>query len=60
MFPSDNLLHHKVFIIDEEIVITGSFNPSMNGDTRNDENILIIHDQDIAEKYLQEFGYLWQ
>lgn len=48
-------MHHKVFIIDEEIVITGSFNPSISGDTKNDENVLIIHDKEIAEKYLEEF-----
>ena len=49
------LLHHKFFIIDNEIVITGSFNPTRNGDTRNDENILIIHSEEIAYLYKNEF-----
>ncbi len=40
-------MHHKVFIIDNNIVITGSFNPSKNADTNNDENILIISDKEI-------------
>lgn len=53
-------LHHKVFIIDQETVVTGSFNPTANGDKNNDENILIIHDKDIAKLYLKEFNYLWQ
>ena len=48
-------MHHKVFIIDNEIVITGSYNPSESGNKRNDENLLIIHDKKIAEKYLEEF-----
>lgn len=52
-------MHHKVLIIDESIVITGSFNPTNAGDTRNDENLLIIHDESIARKYLQEFDYVW-
>jgi phosphatidylserine/phosphatidylglycerophosphate/cardiolipin synthase-like enzyme len=52
-------MHHKVFIIDNETVVTGSFNPSKNGDTRNDENILIIHDPDVAAKYLSEFEKVW-
>ena len=52
-------MHHKVFIIDEKITITGSFNPSESGDKRNDENILIIHDKGIAEKYLKEFEKVW-
>jgi phosphatidylserine/phosphatidylglycerophosphate/cardiolipin synthase-like enzyme len=52
---SSGLLHHKVFVIDEKIVITGSFNPSKNANQNNDENILVIHDEVIAKKYLEEF-----
>ncbi|HLD19498.1 MAG TPA: phospholipase D-like domain-containing protein [Candidatus Nanoarchaeia archaeon] len=52
-------MHHKVFIIDNETVITGSFNPSKNADERNDENLLIIHDKDIASIYLNEFERVW-
>lgn len=55
-----NNLHHKVFIIDRETVITGSFNPTDGGDKRNDENILIIHSRPLAQLYLQEFNTLWQ
>ena len=50
-----NNLHHKVFIIDEKIVVTGSFNPSANGDQRNDENIIIIENEEIARKFVEEF-----
>ena len=57
---NSNTFHHKVFIIDEKIVITGSFNPSKNADTRNDENILIIYDKDVADSYLEEFKYMWE
>lgn len=52
-------MHHKVFIIDENIVITGSFNPTESADKRNDENILIVHDKTIAKKYLEEFNRVW-
>ncbi len=52
-------MHHKVFIIDESVVITGSFNPTMNADTRNDENLLVIYDSEIAKKYLNEFNKLY-
>ena len=48
-------LHHKVFIIDEKIVVTGSFNPSTNGDQRNDENVIIIEDEGIAKQFVDEF-----
>ena len=52
-------MHHKVFIIDNITVITGSFNPSLNAENRNDENILIIHDKDIAKRYIEEFQRLF-
>jgi len=48
-------MHHKVFIIDNKTVITGSFNPTAGADTRNDENILIMHDKSIANLFIQEF-----
>lgn len=52
-------MHHKVFIIDSKTVITGSFNPTKSGDTRNDENLLIIHDKEITRKYIEEFEMVW-
>lgn len=55
-----NNMHHKCFIIDSETVVTGSMNPTGGGDTRNDENILIIHDEEIAGKYLDEFEKVWE
>lgn len=52
-------MHNKVFIIDNSIVVTGSFNPSANADERNDENILIIHDPGIAKRYSEIFEGLF-
>jgi len=49
------ILHHKVFIIDNNTVIMGSFNFSQNADKSNDENLLIIHNAGIAAQYLAEF-----
>jgi phosphatidylserine/phosphatidylglycerophosphate/cardiolipin synthase-like enzyme len=48
-------MHHKVIIIDEQIVITGSYNFSASAEERNDENVLIIFNPQIAAQYLQEF-----
>ncbi len=53
------ILHHKVFIIDDDILVTGSFNFSNNADESNDENVIIIHNAEIAAKYLQEFNRRW-
>ncbi len=54
-----NNMHHKVFIIDNKTVITGSYNPTASGNKRNDENILIINDKNIAKEFLQEFERVW-
>ncbi len=53
------LMHHKVIIIDGQIVITGSYNFSNNAEHNNDENTLIIHNQDIATQYLAEFQQIY-
>jgi len=52
-------MHHKVFIIDESVVITGSYNPTQNGDESNDENVLIIHDALIAKRFVDEFWRIY-
>lgn len=52
-------MHHKVFIIDNQTVATGSFNPTLSADTKNDENLLIIHDKKVADEFLKEFDDLW-
>jgi phosphatidylserine/phosphatidylglycerophosphate/cardiolipin synthase-like enzyme len=49
------LMHHKVFIIDRKIVITGSYNFTASAETSNDENVVIIFSPDAAAKYLEEF-----
>ena len=50
-----NNMHHKVLIIDEQVVVTGSYNFSLNAETRNDENSLVIFDPEVADLYLEEF-----
>lgn len=49
-------MHHKVIIIDDDTVITGSFNFSNNAVSRNDENLIIIRNRDIASLYLEEYA----
>ena len=51
----DGLMHHKVFIVDEKIVVMGSYNFSQSAEERNDENMLIIYDPVIAEQFIFEF-----
>ncbi len=53
-------MHHKVIIIDERRVITGSYNFSRNASRNNDENILIIDNGGIAAGYLAEFRRVYR
>jgi len=47
--------HHKVFIIDDHTVATGSFNFSSNATNNNDENMVIVRDPALAAMYIEEF-----
>lgn len=54
-------LHSKTMIVDADTnsdptVIVGSTNWSTNGEDNNDENLLIIHDANITNQFLQEFN----
>lgn len=51
-------LHHKVFIVDNSTVITGSFNFSANATQSNDENLVVIRDPDLVAQYVAEYERL--
>ena len=45
------IAHNKVMILDGEIVLTGSFNFTRAAEERNAENLLVIRDRQLAERY---------
>ena len=49
------IAHNKVMVLDEHIVITGSFNFTRAADSRNAENVIIIDDSVVAKQYLQNW-----
>ncbi len=51
--------HHKVIVIDGQIVITGSLNFSANADESNSENTVVVKNVEIAQLYLDEFDRRW-
>lgn len=53
------LSHNKFCVFDKRVVWTGSFNPTFNGDTKNNNNVVIINSTYIAANYLDEFNELW-
>ncbi|MBI4867103.1 MAG: phosphatidylserine/phosphatidylglycerophosphate/cardiolipin synthase family protein [Candidatus Wallbacteria bacterium] len=60
LYSGPGLFHHKAFVIDagtpRATVITGSQNASAHGNDNNDENVLVLHDQKIADLYLAEYN----
>ncbi len=56
------LLHHKYLLIDSQqsgsdpVTVTGSANWSTSAMSSNDENIVLVHDADITNQYLQEYA----
>lgn len=54
----DYIMHHKFCIIDDEFVITGSYNWTVKARRYNKENILCISDKNIVKEYKKEFESL--
>ena len=49
------IAHNKVMVIDGETVITGSFNFTKAAEENNAENLLVIRDKKLAERYIENW-----
>ncbi len=54
------LLHHKVILIDDAIVVTGSYNFTRSAEEYNDEAVLILDDPELARWLGAEFERLFR
>ena len=52
-------MHHKFCVIDQSVVITGSFNWTEQAVKHNQENLLFLENKNLAIKYSNEFQRLW-
>ena len=52
-------MHHKVIIIDGDTVSFGSYNFSNSAERRNDENVIIAHDPELAGAFAIEFDKIY-
>lgn len=65
-YTGSGIMHHKFMVVDnfnstsDPQVLVGSHNWSTSAETKNDENMLIVHDANIANQYYQAFAYLFQ
>lgn len=53
------IMHHKFTIIDNRLLLTGSYNWSFSANNRNDENLMVIDDPEIIARYQNQFEKLW-
>jgi len=54
-----DLMHHKYVVRDGEAVWTGSMNWTDDSFTRQENVILVVHSNDVAAAYAQNFDELW-
>lgn len=53
-------MHNKFAVLDQGVVLTGSFNWTTQAAKFNQENILFFENQEMAKKYHNEFEKLWE
>ncbi len=53
------IMHNKFAIIDNRLLLTGSYNWTFSANHRNDENLMVIDDLEIIEIFQNQFVNLW-
>jgi phosphatidylserine/phosphatidylglycerophosphate/cardiolipin synthase-like enzyme len=53
------IMHNKFAIIDNRILLAGSYNWTFSANHRNDENLMVIDDPEIIEIFQNQFVNLW-
>ncbi len=57
-WQEDPLMHHKFAVFDNDIVWTGSFNWTVSGNESNKENVVLITNRLLANRFKQKFTEL--
>jgi len=53
------IMHHKFAIIDNRLLLTGSYNWTFAANNKNEENLMVIDDPEIIEIFQHQFVNLW-
>ena len=53
------IMHNKFAIIDNRLLLTGSYNWTASANSRNDENLMVIDDPEIIAIFQNQFVNLW-
>jgi len=49
------IAHNKIIVVDDYLVLTGSFNFTKAAEEKNAENLLVINDPSLAKRYLDNW-----
>jgi mitochondrial cardiolipin hydrolase len=52
-------MHHKFAILDGQILLTGSYNWTLESEDENFENLVVLREPAAVREYLREFKELW-
>ena len=55
----NSIMHNKYFVVDDQLVWTGSTNISDNGFSRNHNNSIVLTGTQVADVYLRDFDQMW-
>lgn len=56
----ESLMHNKFVIIDQKILMTGSYNWTVASTEVNQENVVIMENDHLVETFMNEFNKLWK
>ena len=56
LYEYPDMINHKFCIIDDTLVMTGSYNWTYFAETVNRENMLVIYDEKVVKEYTNEFA----
>lgn len=55
----ESKMHHKFAIVDHGILLTGSYNWTLESEEGNYENLVVLSEPALVEAYAREFETLW-
>ena len=53
-------MHHKFVIVDKKVLITGSFNWTVQAVKNNNENVIMFQNKELVDQYVAEFDRIWK
>ncbi len=59
MDATPNHMHHKFMVVDNNALITGSYNWTLSAAKYNHENVLLTRESGVVKSFVKEFTQLW-